>query len=212
MGFSLAFRNFAAEAEAGRRVHPWTRAEGDANWVYVDFKASHQAVRASLEDLRPYADRHFAQEFFGLIEWMNSDGRLFETNDFAFRRPRSHPDRHNPWPLRCDGRLMFLFRELVRNCYRDEMETAAALIVQTLNQQEGPKSATVGLSLHPTTYSQLSPDPKLGADGLQFQFSFFAYGNNPSQCFGEMARLVTAMRRGLPGVEGALAVPQGEAP
>lgn len=203
VGFSLAFRDHASEKGARRRVHPWTVSATDPGLVYVDFKALPGEIPAVLEDLRPYAGRRFAQEFYELIRWMNAPERVFETNDFAFRGPRSHPDKHNPWPLRCDGRLMFLFRDLVRNCSREEMEAAVTLIIQSLNEGSSLDRATVGLSLHPTTYSALSPDPKLGADGLQFQFSFWAYGNNPSECFGAISQLVRSISERMPKVEDA---------
>lgn len=99
----------AKETEDGpTRAHPWNFVQGDLTHAYVDFKASPHLIRSSIEDLRPYQGRSFAETFFKLIEWINGSDCRFESNDCAFRGPSGNIDTQFGAPLRCDGRLMSL--------------------------------------------------------------------------------------------------------
>lgn len=79
----IVYRATELDIDTGR-THPWTFAEHNPSWRYVDFRREPEKIETSLEDFRPWAQFPATQRFYELIRWLNGPDSLFETNDCAF--------------------------------------------------------------------------------------------------------------------------------
>lgn len=59
------------------RSHPWTRMVADGGSVYMDFKKHPELIRSALEDLLPFKKWGGVEQFYILIEWINSAHSLY---------------------------------------------------------------------------------------------------------------------------------------
>jgi len=180
------------------RAHPWSRAESNENEVYIDFKAHPKKIRTTLEDLIPFNRKTFANKFYELLEWLNGKSSNIESNDCAFVGASENIDAQFPYKIRCSGRLMVLFRDIERNCYRQDIDwlmISAEKTIQAINPSF--KAGAIGLSRVPAIYKELGNSSTSGALGEQVMFSLFAYGKNANQCYKHMEKVVLCLHRAL---------------
>ena len=104
-----------AGASLERRSHPWTDTAGDPDCRYYDLTAEPAHIRASLEDFCGWQRYPAVEAFYGLLERLNHPKSSLESNDCAFTGPGENADPSVRKALQCSGRLMVLFRSLVRN-------------------------------------------------------------------------------------------------
>lgn len=174
------------------RAHPWSSAVSDNSQVYIDFKTNPKAIRTSIEDLQVYSKEEFAQEFYSLLEWMNGTESLLESNDCAFRGVVENiTDKQFPYPKKCQGRVMILFRDQAENCQTKSIEWLARNIDKIVKRIKPNFSAgAIGYSRMPTVYKELGNGPGTGAKGEQIMLSFFAYGKNKHSCYENMKKVI----------------------
>ncbi|HEY7865771.1 MAG TPA: hypothetical protein VIC51_07180, partial [Psychromonas sp.] len=75
------------------RSHPWTSMVSDDASVYMDFKKQPKLIRKAIEDLLPFKKWAFVEQFYALIEWINSPRSLLESNDCVFNAAEDNTDQ-----------------------------------------------------------------------------------------------------------------------
>lgn len=174
------------------RSHPWTSTQNDPSNVYVDFKKNPTLIRRSLEDFIPFKKWEFVEEFYSLVEWINSSKSRLESNDCTFNSIQDNDDKQYAYAKKCSARLMILFRDIPENCQQRSvdwlMENILHYVASTkLNFQAGG----IGLSQNETCYLALGDKPDTGGMGQQIVLNFFAYGKNERRCFENMAQVIS---------------------
>src|SRR5258708_5105425 len=109
------------------RSHPWTGSATDPASRYYDFKKHPELISAVLEDFRPWSETLAVQSFYRLLAMLNGGDSPLETNDCAFNEPSPNLDSAFGKRLQCSGRLLILFRDLLRNSERDRVEWLVAM-------------------------------------------------------------------------------------
>jgi hypothetical protein len=100
------------EKEIGIRHQPWSTAEHDETEKYYDFRQHPELIREVLEDYKPWDIYKSVQDFYSLIEWLNSSESPFETNDCAFAGIKENKQRElAPKKFVAAGRLMVFFKD-----------------------------------------------------------------------------------------------------
>lgn len=102
------------------RSHPWSEALDNPDWKYYDFRKNPDLVRTSLSDFQPWEYHKSVQDFYELLEWINSEDSKFESNDSRFRGPSPNQQRKLANKnLLFHGGMMVLFRDLQLNISND---------------------------------------------------------------------------------------------
>ncbi|MFT6987363.1 MAG: hypothetical protein ACJAT7_003218 [Psychromonas sp.] len=173
------------------RSHPWTSMVADDASVYMDFKKQPKLVRSALEDLIPFKKWGFVEQFYALIEWINSPHSLLESNDCVFNPTEDNPDQQYPYAKKCSARLMILFRDIPENCQAKSIAWLMQnLLLQISASKPGFKAGALCLSQSPTCYLVLGSKPDTGGMGHQVTLTFFAYGKNDRRCYENMQEVL----------------------
>lgn len=184
------------------RAHPWTVAEINDRHRYVDFKFEPHLIRTVLEDWTPFSSEPFAETFFQLLEWLHGPSGQLESNDCAFRPAAPNRDKQFHFAMRCDGRLMILFRDLVKNTQSASVDWLLNESMRTLNNVDRDfVSGAVGFSFMKAVYMAFGSNPKQGALGHQVMLSFFAYGDDRTATRASMYRVLTNVHSALVKVD-----------
>ncbi|TEW51715.1 hypothetical protein [Psychromonas algicola] len=180
------------------RSHPWTKMQTDDESVYMDFKQHPNLIRTALEDLIPYKKWDFVEQFYTLIEWINSQDCLLESNDCTFNAIEDNSDKQYAYAKKCSARLMILFRDIPENC-QEKSITWLLEKLQSLIAASKPKfkAGAIGLSLSPTCYLALGDTPDTGGMGHQLTLNFFAYGKNERRCYENMKEILIVAEQSL---------------
>lgn len=187
---------YAGEPFAAPRSHPWVGAASDAASRYYDLTASPALIRSSLEDFVPWARYAAVDAFYALLERVNHEKSLLESNDCAFTGPHPNESTTTQKALECSGRVMVLFRELPRNTAAGPVEALKnELHVALAKLDPNFRSGVVGTTLVPVRYLALA-----GADeqlGVQLMISFWAWGNSEEENMQNLARLLRNLTNAL---------------
>lgn len=166
--------------------------------VYRDFKKHPELIRRSLEDLLPFKKWGFVEQFYALIEWINSPDSLLESNDCVFNALEENPDQQYPYAKKCSARLMILFRDIPENC---QVKSIAWLMENILLQisatNPGFKAGAICLAQSPTCYLALGSGADTGGMGHQVTLTFFAYGKNERRCYENMQEVLSIAQSSL---------------
>jgi len=180
------------------RSHPWTSMVSDDANVYVDFKKQPQLIRSALEDFIPFKKYEFVEQFYALIEWLNSPRSLLESNDCAFNAAEDNPDRQYPYAKKCSARLMILFRDISENCQAKSIDWLMQnILLHVSTTKPGFKAGAICLSQSPTCYLVLGNQPDTGGIGHQVTLTFFAYGKNDRRCYENMKDVISIAQSSL---------------
>lgn len=190
---------YAGEPFAAPRSHPWVGAASDKTSRYYDLTASPALIRSSLEDFLPWARYAAVDAFYVLLERVNHERSLLESNDCAFTGPHPSKSTATQKALECSGRVMVLFRELARNTVAGQIEALKnELHVALTKLDPNFRSGVVGTTIVPVRYLALSAvgDEQLG---VQLMISFWAWGNTEQETMQNLSRLlrnlVSALRK-----------------
>lgn len=169
----------------------------DAN-VYIDFKKQPKLIRTTLEDLIPFKKWDFIEQFYRLIEWVNSSSSLLESNDCVFNPAEDNPDQQYPYAKKCSARLMILFRDIPENC----QEKSTVWLIQNIllhasTTKPGFKAGAMCLSQSPTCYLALGNGTDTGGMGYQVTLTFMAYGKNEQRCYESMQEVLSIAQSSL---------------
>lgn len=180
------------------RSHPWRDMVSDDTCVYMDFKTQPHLIRSALEDLLPFKEWDFVEQFYTLIEWVNGSSSLLESNDCVFNAAEENTDQQYPYAKKCSARLMTLFRDIPENCQQKSIDWLMHNI-QTLAASMKPsfKAGAIGLSQSPTCYLALGETADTGGMGYQVTLNFFAYGNNEQTCYESMKDVLAIAQHAL---------------
>ncbi|HEX2872256.1 MAG TPA: hypothetical protein VHP33_13385 [Polyangiaceae bacterium] len=190
---------YAGEPFAAPRSHPWLGAASDKTSRYYDLTASPALIRSSLEDFLPWARYAAVDAFYVLLERVNHEKSLLESNDCAFTGPHPSKSTSSQKALECSGRVMVLFRDLTRNTVDGQIEALKNDLHFALGKLDPNfRSGVVGTTIVPVRYLALSAanDEHLG---VQLMISFWAWGNSEQETMQNLSRLlrnlVSALRK-----------------
>lgn len=180
------------------RSHPWTNmVNNDAN-IYIDFKKQPKLIRSTLEDLIPFKKWDFVEQFYHLIEWINSSSSLLESNDCVFNPAEDNPDLEYPYATKCSARLMILFRDIPENCQQKSTDWLIQnILLHVSTSKPGFKAGAICLSQSPTCYLALGNGDDTGGMGYQITLTFMAYGKNKQRCYESMQQVLSVAHSSL---------------
>jgi len=180
------------------RSHPWTNMVSDDSSLYMDFKKQPNMIRTSLEDFTAFEEWSFVEQFYSLIEWINSPNSLLESNDCVFNAAEGNPDQQYPYAKKCSARLMILFRDIPENCQQKSIDWLTNKILTLVSTiKPGFKAGAIALSQSPTCYLALGDKPDTGGMGYQVTLTFMAYGKNESRCYESMKEVISIAKNSL---------------
>ena len=169
------------------RSHPWQGSALDPEARYLDFTASPELIRSSLEDFKPFGKYPAIEEFYALLERINHPQSLLESNDCAFIGPRPNETEQVVATHECSGRLMLLYRDLEQNTRKTPMSwLKTALHVQLAHLDPKFTLGMIGTTVVPVRFLALPPDSQLGE---QLILSFWAFGDSEGSAMNSLARL-----------------------
>ncbi len=194
---SMKTCEYAGPAFEEPRSHPWSDTKGAANSRYYDLTASPEHIRSSLEDFKPWAHYPAIEAFYKLLERLNQESSVLESNDCAFEGPHGNQNRAVNKALECSGRVMVLFRALPRNTTKDD-------VPQLKNELHGAlgaldphfQSGVVGTTIVPVRYLRL-PETGDRQLGKQLMISFWAWGNTEAEAMQNFGRLLKNLAQAL---------------
>jgi hypothetical protein len=151
--------------------------------------ASPALIRSALEDFVPWKRYAAVEAFYVLLERLNHEKSLLESNDCAFTGPHPSESTATQKALECSGRVMVLFRDLPRNTAAGQIEGLKNELHLALAKLDPNfRSGVVGTTIVPVRYLALS-----GADeqlGVQLMISFWAWGNSEEENMQNLSRLL----------------------
>jgi hypothetical protein len=179
---------YAGDPFTAPRSHPWLDAVGNPDARYYDLTAFPALIRSSLEDFRPWARYAAIESFYALLERINHQRSVFESNDCEFTGPHAIEQSASAKAWECSGRLMILFRALARN-------TAVGSVERLKNALHGELIALdplfelgmIGTTLIPVRYLGFPHESE--QLGSQLAISFWAWGSSEAQTMLNLARL-----------------------
>lgn len=182
------------------RSHPWTTALSNSAHRYYNFRAEPKLIRTSLEDFSPLANWPAIENFYQLVEWINSETSLFESNDCGTKGPGPNRSPKFPKLRECTARLMILFRELELNLSLQAVTWLADATRFYLDMTDvGFEWGVVGTTIRKVQYVSL-PLPESGQMGYQLMLTFWAWGDTDSEVMDNLGRTFRNMQKGLAGV------------
>lgn len=168
----------------------------DARHRYMDFKVSPELIRTSLEDFLPMAQYPAVEAFYALLTQLNGAGSRLESNDCAFTAPEPSGEASRVRTLRCEGRLMLLFRELGMNTHGRAWPSFLDALHRALEARDrGFELGLIGTALTPvrfvsqhgneTTRETTTPSE----EGVQLMISFWSWGGTERVCMTNLGRV-----------------------
>jgi hypothetical protein len=183
------------------RHHPWTVTVGTAGGRYVDFKASPDLIRETLEDLPRVAGSIAESAIVDFLTWANGPTSVFETNDFGVRPLKSNDSGISPKPLEQQCRVGVLFRDLARNTESgDLIPTAGELEAAIKRTDPDFDQACWGWCLWPHLFIALGAESPTSI-GHVIQYNLWAWGDDPDEVHAHIVRGLANLRVALQQVE-----------
>jgi hypothetical protein len=194
---------YAGEPLSEPRSHPWQGSANDSLARYLDFRASPELIRSSLEDFKPFQHYAAIEEFYALLELVNHPRSQLESNDCAFNGPGPNQTLQVPASHECSGRVMLLFRELEQNARKSRMAWLNAALHYQLAKLD-PKFVLgmIGTTLVPVRFLAL---PQEGQRGQQLLVSFWAFGDSDAVAMRNLSRLFKNLSQALRVVSARIA-------
>lgn len=176
------------------RAHPYASVRHDARGDYHDFKARPDLIDSVLEDFTPYSANPGVQRFYELLKYVNRAGAPFETTDCGLSQ-KLYRSANSPFPDKAGwvgGRVMFMWRDLERNC---RQKSVRRLLKQLLRQ----------LRRHETRYSHIGfavgPFPTVfratGQKGYQIDVEFAMWGDSFEEAMERFGDVVAVLDRAM---------------
>ncbi|HUH05663.1 MAG TPA: hypothetical protein VML75_26900 [Kofleriaceae bacterium] len=188
---------YSGEAFETARSHPWTDAVASSGFRYHDLRAEPALIRTSLEDFAPWAAYPAVERFYLLLEWLNGASSTLESNDCAFTAAQPSENPQFPRSLECSGRVMVLFRDLVRNIAPHDLLSLTQGLHHTLAITDPDfELGVVASALIPVRYVTLPVDPDAQL-GTQLMISFWAWGSTDAETMANLDRLMKNLSHAL---------------
>ena len=188
---------FEGETEGLARAHPWSTSSADARHRYMDFKASPELIRTSLEDFVPFAQYLAVEAFYALLTQLNGDGSRLESNDCAFSSPALSGESSRMRKLSCEGRVMLLFRDLPRNTSGRDWPALVDALHRGLHVRDpGFELGMIGTALTPVRFVSEHAEEETttpSEEGVQLMISFWAWGGTERVCMTNLGRVFSSL-------------------
>jgi hypothetical protein len=191
--------------ETAARSHPWGKTTYTENaGEYYSFREKPELIRESLEDFKPYDSRRAVQSFYELLEWLNREDGVLETNDCFFRPPAENPDDQFKFDTKTHGRIEFFIRKLEANLSGDAIQWLYRMVSLYL-QVERPDfhCAIFDIAGAATDYVEL-PGGHDERTGLRLCIYFNAYGNGDAEAWENLNITIQGLFNAFKGVERAI--------
>jgi hypothetical protein len=186
-----------AGASLVRRSHPWTDAEGDPDCRYYDLTAEPTHIRTSLEDLLGWQHYPAVEAFYALLERLNHPKSSLESNDCAFKGPGENEEPSVRKAMQCSGRLMVLFRSLVRNTDPTRIDALKNQLHLDLAAADPSfQWGIIGTTVVPVRYLAL-PESREQQLGSQLMISFWAWGDSEADTMLNLGRVFKNLSQAL---------------
>jgi len=177
-----------------KRTHPWAFAEGRPDLIYYDFKKNPEKIREVLEDFKPLEHYPAIQKYYDLLEWLNGESSIFETNDCTLSQLEIHQDPPPMIPLvspiGIHGRLTIIYRNLELNTQETDIDWLSGSLLRVLSAI--PKFHAVvkiGLWQHRFT--------AIGKAGNAISLRFWAWGSDEDQAMTNLGGVFEALHKTL---------------
>jgi hypothetical protein len=177
------------------RARNWVVARSDPSNLYYDFTKSPELIPDVLEDFRPFAPWPAIQEFYTMLTEINGERSQFETNDSAFNGPAaSDGARMSGKRLQVSGRVMVLFRDLVLNTRRQNVEwLERGIHSYASGLTPAFEDGLLGTSIMRMHLAELASESQPAA-GYELAVHFWAWGDSDDEVFANLAVVVQNMR------------------
>lgn len=188
---------YAGEPFAAPRSHPWVGSTSSKGSRYYNLTKSPELIRSSLEDFVPWGRYAAVEAFYLLLERLNHEKSLLESNDCAFTGPHPSESTATQKALECSGRVMVLFRDLARNTVPGQVDALKHELHLALAKLDPNfRSGMVGTTIVPVRYLAL-PEANDGQLGVQLMISFWAWGNTEDENMQNLSRLLRNLANAL---------------
>lgn len=220
--------------EVSIRHQPWTESERTGaqgfdsgqkteqvfNEKYYDFKLHPELIRVGLEDFKLFDQYQSVQNFYDLLEWLNSKESPFETNDSALGKIKENKQRDlADKDLSLAGRLMLFYRNPALNIspeskvayYRGltnlnpqepdftvspQIELLVNFLLREFDQYYPNADTCIGIQLFAVLYELAlgKLDEKLGHE---LCMNFWAWGNTEEEVMENFGLIVSTIKQSI---------------
>lgn len=175
------------------RYHPWIVTVNTEGGRYVDFKASPELIRTTLEDLPRVGGSKAETAIVEFISWANGPTSIFETNDFGMRPPKPNESGVSPSALELLSRVTILFRDLEQNVGAALPQFAATLERAIKSVDPDFQQACWSWCLWPHLFLAVEAAER-DAEGAVIALQVWAWGDEPMELYDNMARAYGNLR------------------
>ena len=198
----IAYREHDFDPQGPIREHPYQGADYHEGVEYYDFRKNPELIREKLEDFKPHDSHEGIKRFYEIVEWINTDESVFESNDCAFTPPMDNISPNaSPKKLECKGRLMIFYRNLPINLNPPSTEwllDATSAYIQ--HTDKGFQDGVIGLCFMDTAFAALNKQV-----GKELVLYFWAYGDTEEETYENLGRLFTNLLMAIKGVSTEIA-------
>lgn len=190
--------------DTAARTQPWVKTHYTENGgQYYSFRERPEFIRQVLEDFKPFESQAAVRSFYELLEWLNREEGVLETNDCYFRPPSDNPDDQFKFTKKTHGRIEFFVRKLEANLSDDAVQWVYRMISIYL-QVERPdfEAAIFDIAAGATEYLDL-PGGQDERTGLRFCIYFNAYGNGNAEAWSNLDVAIQGLFNAFKGLESA---------
>lgn len=193
----IAYREKDSDETGPVRTHPYIDAENNESFKYYDFRANPELIRQKLEDFKPYDSHEAIQTFYRLLEWLNSEDSILESNDCAASLVKANISiESSSKKLESKGRLMIFYRYPKMNIYRDNTQMLLEATKHYLEHIDPDfHDGAIGLSFFETAFEEIG-----NAIGKELVIQFWAFGDTEEETYENLNRLFNNLLTALKGV------------
>lgn len=183
------------------RPHPYANVRHDARGQYYDFKARSDLVETVLEDFIPHGANPGVQQFYELLRYINRRGAPFETTDCGLSQ-RLYRSTNSPFPDKAGwvgGRVMFMWRDLAKNCRQDTVRWVLDKLLAQFRRVERQYNY-IGFVVGP--FPTIFRDT--GKRGYQIDVEFAMWGDSFEEAMQRFSDVVLVMDQSIKRCEAKL--------
>jgi hypothetical protein len=188
-------RTYRDEQQSGpSRPHPYKGSDYDTGVDYYDFKKQPELIREKLEDFKPHDAQEAIQSFYSLVEWINVESKVLESNDCAFEAPRpSNSPNASSKKLQASGRLMIFYRELHYNVNEQPISWLRDATEFYIKQVDPTfEDGVIATGLQGSIYEALR-----NRLGKELVLTFWAFGDTDEETYANLDRAFKGLHEAL---------------
>lgn len=172
------------------RMHPWQQDESNPQKRYYNFRDHPELITQKLEDFKPFEAYSAVQDFYRMLAQINGENSAFESNDCGFQGPFPNSSPQFKKKLRCYGRLVILFRDLLLNTKEHYVEWLVGEVLSYLRKvTPGFQWGYVSVSTWAHCFSALR------AEGQCLVLQYRAWGDDKDEVMDNLQIVIGNMSR-----------------